>query len=134
MILFIDLKKFPCPAKEAKDIAVALGGKPHTFSMESQCWGNDLWMSCTGKSRNREFGKLIGDGLSPKEALKEMEKKHKLVEGYYTAGVIPILCEKTGVKAPILNEIYKIVYEEKDPTASIKDIMNREAENIGEIT
>jgi len=56
------------------------------------------------------------------------------VEGYYTAGVIPILCEKTGVKAPILNEIYKIVYEEKDPTASIKDIMNREAENIGEIT
>ncbi|KAA0003133.1 MAG: hypothetical protein FE044_01935 [Thermoplasmata archaeon] len=74
MILFIDLKKFPCPAKEAKDIAVALGAKPHTFSMESQCWGNDLWMSCTGKSRNREFGKLIGDGLSPKEALKEMEK------------------------------------------------------------
>ncbi|KAA0003132.1 MAG: hypothetical protein FE044_01930 [Thermoplasmata archaeon] len=69
-----------------------------------------------------------------KRSTKRNGKKHKLVEGYYTAGVIPILCEKTGVKAPILNEIYKIVYEEKDPTASIKDIMNREAENIGEIT
>ncbi len=117
-------------AKEAKEIAVALGAKPYTFSMESQCWGNDLWMSCTGKSRNREFGRLIGSGSSPKEALREMEKKHKLVEGYYTTGVIPMLCEKTGVRAPILNEVYKIVYEEKNPLESIKDIMNREVENI----
>ena len=120
-------------AKEAKDIAVALGAKSHTFSMESQCWGNDLWMSCTGKSRNREFGKLIGSGFSPKEALNEMKKKRKLVEGYYTARVIPMLCEKTRVRAPILSETYKIVYEEKDPMTSIKDIMDREAENIGSI-
>lgn len=118
-------------AKEAKEIAVALGAKSHTFSMESQCWGNDLWMSCTGKSRNREFGRLIGRGFSPKDALNEMEKKHKLVEGYYTTAVIPMLCEKTGIIAPLLNEMYKIVYEEKDPRTSIGDIMNREAENIG---
>lgn len=120
-------------AKEAKEIAVALGAKPHTFSMESQCWGNDLWMSCTGKSRNREFGRLIGSGLSPKEALKKLEKEHKLVEGYYTIEVIPGLCKKTKIKALILNEIYKIVYEEKDPMGAIKDIMNREAENIGDV-
>jgi len=87
-------------SKEAKEIAVKLGAKPHTFSMESQCWGNDPWMSCTGKSRNREFGKLIGIGYSPEEALKKMEKDCKLVEGYYTVKTIPKLCEKTGVKAP----------------------------------
>ena len=117
-------------SKEAKEIAVKLGAKPHTFSMESQCWGNDLWMSCTGKSRNREFGKLIGIGYSPEEALKKMEKDRKLVEGYYTVKTIPKLCEKTGVKAPILNEIYKIVCEMKDPQKSIEDIMKMEAEGI----
>ena len=117
-------------AKEAKEIAVALGSKPHTFSMESQCWGNDLWMSCTGASRNREFGRLIGEGLSPREALEKMKEVHKLVEGYYTVGVIPKLCSKAKVKAPILNEIYKIVYENKNAKRSIEDLMSRQAEFI----
>ena len=120
-------------AKEAKEIAVALGAKAHTFSMESQCWGNDLWMSCTGQSRNREFGKLIGNGLSPGEALENMEAGHKLVEGYYTTGAIPKLCKKANINAQIFNEIHKIVYEEKDARKSIEYLMNREAEYIGEI-
>lgn len=101
--------------------------------MESQCWGNDLWMSCTGQSRNREFGKLIGNGLSPGEALEKMEAGHKLVEGYYTTGAIPKLCKKANINAQIFNEIHKIVYEEKDARKSIEYLMNREAEYIGEI-
>lgn len=119
-------------AKEAKEIAVALGGKPHTFSMESQCWGNDLWMSCTGKSRNREFGRLVGTGLSPSDALEEMKAGRKLVEGYYTAEAIPQLCEKAKMDSPILYEIYNMVYEEKEPNKSIKHLMNRKAGHIGE--
>ncbi len=117
-------------AKEAKEIAVALGAKSHTFSMESQCWGNDLWMSCTGKSRNREFGKLIGKGIAPQEALKKLQARHKLVEGYYTTKIIPNLIQTTGIEAPILNELYKMIYKEKDSMKAVEDIMNREAENI----
>lgn len=117
-------------AKEAKEIAIKLGAKPHTFSMESQCWGNDLWMSCTGKSRNREFGRLIGNGLTPLEALQKMEEEHKLVEGYFTAAAIPMLCKKAGTKSPILLEIYKIVHKNKDPWNAIKYLMAREAESI----
>jgi len=117
-------------AKEAKEIALDLGAKAHTFSMESQCWGNDLWMSCTGKSRNRNFGILIGKGLSPKKAIEKLQTQHKLVEGYFTVKAIPSLCKKTKVKAPILNEIYKIVYKNKDPAKSLKQLMKRAAENI----
>lgn len=120
-------------AKEAKEIAVGLGAKPQTFSMESQCWGNDLWMSCTGRSRNREFGRLIGSGLSSKQALEQLQSKHKLVEGYYTILAIPKLCKKAKVSMPIFNEIYKIVYENKDPFDSIKLLMNRDAEYIREL-
>lgn len=115
-------------AKEAKEIAVALGAKPSTFLMESQCWGNDLWMSCTGKSRNRKFGKLIGKGLSPKKALKKMQKKHRTVEGYYTIKAIPKLCRKLRSHTPIFQEIYKIVYKGKKPIISIQQLMNRKIE------
>jgi len=117
-------------AKEAKEIAIALGSKPLTFSMESQCWGNDLWMSCTGKSRNREFGRLIGSGLSPEEALEKMKTAHKLVEGYYAVGAIPKLCRNASVDTPILNEIYRIIYEGKNAKKSIGDLMERDAEYI----
>jgi len=114
-------------AKEARDIAIALGAKSHTFSMESQCWGNDLWMSCTGKSRNREFGVLIGKGMDAEKALKIMGKQHKMVEGYYTLEAIPKLKK---VKADILTEIYEIVFNGKDARKAIKDIMEREPEMI----
>ena len=120
-------------AKEARDIAIDQGAEPHTFSMESQCWGNDLWMSCTGKSRNREFGILIGEGMTPKKALEKLQTEHKLVEGYYTVKSIPELCKKTGVEAPIFNEIYKIVHENKNPSESIEYLMKRDMENIEKI-
>jgi len=65
-------------AGEVKRLVVnRLGGKRETFSMETQCWGNDLWMSCTGNTRNREFGVLIGKGLSAEEALNRMKEQNK---------------------------------------------------------
>lgn len=117
-------------AKEAKEIAIALGAKPRTFSMGSQCWGNDMWMSCTGKSRNREYGRLIGSGLTPDEAWEKMKTARKLVEGYYTVGAIPKIRKKSKVETPIFQEIYQIVYDGKKAKASIGDLMNREAEYI----
>ncbi|PNX48768.1 MAG: hypothetical protein BV457_01190 [Thermoplasmata archaeon M9B1D] len=117
-------------AKEAAAIACKFGAKSHTFSMGSQCWGNDLWMSCTGQSRNREFGRIIGDGKSVKKALTILQKEHKLVEGYYTVKVIPMLCKKAKVEAPIFNEIYKMIYENKKPSESIEYLMNRNVEYI----
>ena len=117
-------------AKEAADIALKFGAKPHTFSMGSQCWGNDLWMSCTGRSRNREFGRIIGEGMTAQTALNMLQKKHKLVEGYYTVKVIPRLCNKAKVEAPIFNEIYKMIYENKKPSESIEYLMSRDVEYI----
>ena len=118
-------------ANEAEQIALKLGAKKQTFSMQSQCWGNDMWMSCTGKSRNRNFGMLIGQGLSPQKAIDKLEKEHKLVEGYYTVKAIPKLIKKTKCEAPIFKEIYEIVYKNKDPLKAIKQLMRRTAENIG---
>ena len=59
-----------------------------------------------------------------------MQDEHMLVEGYYTTCVIPTLCQKANVDAPVINEIYKMVYEGKNVKKSIEDLMNREIENI----
>ena len=76
-------------AYEVERFVVAeLGGKAETFFMNSQCWGNDMWMSCTGDTRNRQFGMLLGQGQSVEAALSEMKNQHKEVEGIKTVQVL----------------------------------------------
>lgn len=65
-----------------------LGGRPETFSLGRQCWGNDLWMSCTGETRNREFGVLLGRGVPVDDAIQRMQTAHKTVEGLNTVHVL----------------------------------------------
>ena len=113
-------------AKDAKHAALCLGAKEHTFSMESQSWGNDLWMSCTGNTRNRRFGGLIGEGANSANALDTLKKEHKLVEGYYTAKSIPNLCSNTNYDSFILMQIYEILYNNKKCSDAINDIMTQE--------
>lgn len=83
-----------------------LGGQKKTFSMGSQCWGNDLWMSCTGNTRNREFGVLIGRGVDMKTALKNMKKENKTVEGINTIKILNKI--KNINDYYILSLIYKL--------------------------
>lgn len=113
-------------SKEAKELALKLGAKPHTFSMESQCWGNDMWMSCTGNTRNRYFGELLGKGLKTKEALEKLESEHKIAEGYPTIKVAYDLMKKKNLEAPLFTALYEIVYEGRDVKTATKELMTRE--------
>lgn len=117
-------------AKEASEMAIRLGAKEYTFSMYSQSWGNDLWMSCTGDTRNRYFGKLIGKGSTPQEALRILKKEHKIAEGYNTTKIIPLIIEKTKYNSHILIQIYNILYNCKKSNQAISEIMNQELEHI----
>jgi len=65
-------------------VTTNFGGKKDTFSMKSQAWGNDLWMSCTGSTRNKEFGILLGRGVPVEKALFLMKKQNKTIEGVNT--------------------------------------------------
>lgn len=83
------------------------GAKPETFSIGSQSWGNDLWMSCTGDTRNREFGVLLGKGLTAKTALQQMASQNKSVEGVNTLQVLDKISPLLEVKA--INLLYNLV-------------------------
>ena len=92
-------------AKEIADFAVkAYGAKPETYGMFTQHWGNDMWMSATGPTRNHKFGVLIGQGKTHEEAFSEMQTK--TVESLYT---LQGMCKSPAFNdLVIIKELYEI--------------------------
>jgi len=104
-------------------VTKTLGGTEATFNMESQCWGNDLWMSCTGNTRNREFGVLLGKGNKSNQAIDIMKQQNKTVEGLNTLRALNKLIGDKPLEYPILTGIHEIVMENKEPLEVINRIM-----------
>ncbi|MAT90218.1 MAG: glycerol-3-phosphate dehydrogenase [Flavobacteriaceae bacterium] len=66
-------------------------------------------------SRNRMFGNMIGKGYTVKSAQMEMSM---VAEGYYAAKSAYNLNKQKGkkkAKTPIINAVYEILYEGKEP-------------------
>jgi len=73
-------------------------------------------------SRNRMFGNMIGKGYTVKSAQMEMSM---VAEGYYaTEGAYKINLEK-GAKTPIINAVYAILYEGKNPKKVFKKLAEK---------
>jgi len=63
-------------------------------------------------SRNRMFGNMIGKGYTVMSAQMEM---NMIAEGYYATNSAHKLNKKKGAKIPIIDAVYKILYENKNP-------------------
>lgn len=109
---------------EISRFGVELGANKATFSGLSGL--GDLVVTCTSEhSRNRSFGYKIGQGLSIDEAEREVGQ---VVEGIKTTRSV-ILAKKGGkvkTEMPITEEIYEVLFEDKDPLKAVDDLMNRE--------
>ncbi|MGB9665499.1 MAG: NAD(P)H-dependent glycerol-3-phosphate dehydrogenase [Ignavibacteria bacterium] len=106
---------------EISRLGVALGAKPETFSGLSGI--GDVIVTCMSKySRNRYVGEQIGKGRKLKDILAEMEM---VAEGVTTAKSVYQLSQKVNVEVPICSEVYKILYEDKDPILATTDLMTR---------
>ena len=74
----------------------------------------DLLLTCTStKSRNFSFGKLLGEKVSREDI--EEYLKNTTVEGFYTLESIYKLLKDKQVSIPIIDLIYDIAVEGKDP-------------------
>lgn len=103
-------------------LGVSMGAKKETFAGLSGV--GDLIVTCTSMhSRNRRAGILIGQGLSPKEA---MEQVGAVVEGYYAAKSAWDLCVKQGVEMPILQAAYNVLYNGASPAEAMRDLLVRQ--------
>jgi glycerol-3-phosphate dehydrogenase (NAD(P)+) len=84
----------------------------------------DLIVTCGSKhSRNRLVGEKIGSGKTLDQALSEMTM---VAEGVNTTRSAYDLAQEKNVKVPIINEMYKVLFENKSPRDSIKDLLARQ--------
>lgn len=101
---------------------VALGGRQETFMGLTGI--GDLIVTCTSPhSRNYQAGYEIGTHNS---AQYFWENNTKTVEGVRTAKVIYEVSREKGIDMPIIEEIYKVLYEDKKPEDSARDLMLRD--------
>ncbi len=102
-------------------VGQALGAQPETFYGLSGF--GDLVATCHGAwSRNREFGQKIGEGAAVASLL---AGRKTVVEGYRTTDSFYGLCREKGISAPILAEVYAILYQGKAPGDALRALMTR---------
>ncbi len=101
---------------------VALGGKKETFMGLTGI--GDLIVTCTSKhSRNFQAGYDIGKHNSAKYF---WDNNTKTVEGVRTAKAVHENAKRLGIDMPIVNEIYQVLFEDKNPEDSARDLMLRD--------
>lgn len=84
----------------------------------------DLWLTCTSDtSRNRRAGLAIGRGLS---AVEFAQSSHLTVEGIPTTRAAWTLAQKLGVRMPITEQIYRVLYEGLSGLEGMENLMGRE--------
>ena len=106
---------------EIARLGVALGGRQATFAGLTGV--GDLIVTCTSMhSRNHRCGILIGQGVEPHEAVKQIGA---VVEGFYAAKTARELAHKHGVEMPITEAAYSVLYEGLTPAEAMRNLMNR---------
>lgn len=106
---------------EIMRLAGVLGGHPRTLSGLAGL--GDLVLTATGDlSRNRFVGVQLGQGQLLEQILARMTM---VAEGVGTCRAAYRLGLKHDVDLPIVNKMYEILYEEKDPRQAIRELMER---------
>ncbi|MCF7801065.1 MAG: NAD(P)-dependent glycerol-3-phosphate dehydrogenase [Candidatus Marinimicrobia bacterium] len=107
---------------EITRLGMKLGAREATFAGLSGI--GDLIVTCLSQhSRNRHVGYELGRGRKLNDILNEMKM---VAEGVRTAKSVHQLMLKTGVEMPISQQIYKVLFEDKDPRQSVMELMERD--------
>ncbi len=111
---------------EIKRLGMAMGAQAPTFYGLSGI--GDLVLTCTGElSRNRTLGYRLGQGVKLKDTFSELSGRGMVAEGVKTAKAARELAKKYNVSMPITQEVFSLLYEEKDVQQVVHDLMMREA-------
>ncbi len=107
---------------EITRLGIAMGGKKETFYGLSGV--GDLIVTCASThSRNRMAGYYMGQGMTMQEA---MDKVNMVVEGVHSTKAAKALGAKYHVSMPIVNQVYEVLFHDKNPQAAVEELMSRQ--------
>lgn len=99
-----------------------MNAMPETFLGLSGI-GDLITTAISPHSRNRYVGYEIGRGKSLKEIQDAMDM---VAEGVATTRSVYQLAQKLGVEMPIVEQVYRALYEDLDPKSAMQTLMLRE--------
>lgn len=101
----------------------ALGAHHKTFS--GLAGMGDLIVTCMSRySRNRFVGEQVAAGRKLNEVLDGIKM---VAEGVPTTKAANQLAQKFKVDMPIMEQVYKVLFEEKEPQKAVRELMTRPA-------
>lgn len=107
---------------EISALGEALGGNKQSFYGLSGL--GDLIVTCLSEhSRNRRAGKLLGQGKKLEDIRTEIGM---VIEGVDNIEVAYKLAQIHNIDMPIVNVVYKVLFEELDPKTGVKMLMTRD--------
>ena len=111
----------PRALREMTRMAVALGANPMTLAGLSGM--GDLILTATGElSRNRQVGLRLGRGEKLADIL---AGRRDVVEGIQNARSVHSLAQRYKVEMPMAREVYRVLYENKEPRQGLTDLLSR---------
>jgi glycerol-3-phosphate dehydrogenase (NAD(P)+) len=107
---------------ETLRLALSLGAETETMIGLSGI--GDLILTCTDdQSRNRQLGLAIGRGMTVEQAVIEVGKT---VEGVHAAREVLIRAKQAGIEMPIVEQVYKVLFENAVPRQAVQALLCRE--------
>ena len=107
---------------EITRLGLAMGCKPQTFAGLAGI--GDLIVTATSvHSRNNRCGMLLGQGVAPADAIKQVGM---VVEGINALPAAMRLAEKYGVEMPLATAVNGVVNQGADPRDAVAKLMSRD--------
>jgi len=102
---------------------VALGAEPQTFVGLAGL--GDLITTCMSRhGRNRHVGEHLGRGEKLADVVAGLGGM--VAEGVATTRSVYERAQRMGIEMPITMEVYRVLYEQKDPRTAVDDLMLRD--------
>ena len=106
---------------EISRLAIRLGADRSTLAGLAGL--GDLILTCTGDlSRNRQVGLRLGRGEKLDAIVASMSE---VAEGVRNTVSVRELAQSVDVEMPITEQMYAVLYEQKDPAQAVVDLMSR---------
>ncbi len=105
---------------EMQRFGVTHGADPATF--HGLAGIGDLMTTCfSPHGRNRRVGERLAKG----EKLEALMQGPQVAEGIFTAKSVYERLTRAGLEAPILQGVYRVLYEGRSPRAAVSDLLGR---------